>query len=405
MEDDNKNPATAKCEDTTVERPEKGNPTDLVLRLIGGLALHLALGLVLGLGMTGLTNQVALAEYNSMLAPTNFTPSSYIAPKYDAFDHDYYRVPQTSKENDLPPLADFNIYNKDPGLPRPSSGTTKTEFIFDANASTDPDDDSSTLEVRWDFENDGKLDSYFSRTKSIRHLYSKPGTYNVKLEVLDRGGNISSIVKTVTVVDNTSPIPFFIYAPASGTGGMIFRFDTRFSRSDQYLLTYLQYRFDWNGDSKWDTSFENKTSWNHRFETAGTRHVILEVKDPADQRATFARDLKISDNESPKAQFEIKTISNGSATTYEFDASKSDDLETKHNRLQFRWDFDYNGKDDIVTDSEFSFADLASHTYYLGGAKTIRLEVRDEDGAISFSSATVEVPWTSAIVNQLLKYL
>jgi uncharacterized protein (TIGR02145 family) len=89
------------------------------------------------------------------------------------------------------PIANFTI--------SPSSGTTSTSFTFDASGSTDSEDASSSLQVRWDWNNDGIWDTEFSSNKVIQHTYSVSGTYNVAMEVRDTKGLSNSLVKSVKV--------------------------------------------------------------------------------------------------------------------------------------------------------------------------------------------------------------
>jgi formylglycine-generating enzyme required for sulfatase activity len=81
----------------------------------------------------------------------------------------------------------------------PLSGTTETEFQFDASGSSDARDPVSALEVRWDWTNNGVWDSDFSTTKTAAHQYETVGTKTIKLEVRDTGGLADSMTATVTV--------------------------------------------------------------------------------------------------------------------------------------------------------------------------------------------------------------
>jgi len=81
----------------------------------------------------------------------------------------------TTKNVNVLPTASITI--------NPTSGTTATIFSFDASGYTDNEDAASTLEVRWDWENDGTYDTNFSTTKTAVHQYSTFGTFTVKLEV------------------------------------------------------------------------------------------------------------------------------------------------------------------------------------------------------------------------------
>lgn len=336
-----------------------------------------------------------LAEYNSMLAPTNFTPTTYIPPKYDAFDHDYYYAPKDlpEREPDVIPVANFNIYSDQRGLQNSNIGTIETIFTFDASASTDIETTSGLLEARWDFESDGTVDSYFSRTKAVRHQFKKAGTYLVQLQVLDLSGNISSTAKSVTVVENTAPVAYFSYKPVEGTEQSIFTFNTEKSRDDQYLSGYLVFRFDWDGDSQFDTKYEGRTIWSHRFNTAGTHHVVMEAKDPAGLTAQTYADITTTANTAPQASFTVRRIDTGSNAgyTFEVNAFGSTDQETATNHLKFRWDFNHGGPNDIIYDTSFSTSYRTTFRYEMPGTHTIKLEVMDEDGVIASTFAAIEV--------------
>jgi len=70
----------------------------------------------------------------------------------------------------------------------PTSGTTSTIFNFDASGSSDNEDATSALEIRWDWTNDGSYDTNWSTEKTISHQFSSSGTHTVKLEVKDSDG-------------------------------------------------------------------------------------------------------------------------------------------------------------------------------------------------------------------------
>jgi len=84
----------------------------------------------------------------------------------------------------------------------PSSGSTHTSFLFDASGSSDNEDPSSALEVRWDWEDNGTFDTNWSTTKTENHQYSAANTYQVRLQVQDSGGLIDSVTKQLDVTSN-----------------------------------------------------------------------------------------------------------------------------------------------------------------------------------------------------------
>lgn len=101
----------------------------------------------------------------------------------------------TGDEN-TPPIADFDIY--------PESGNTQTNFSFDASYCSDDEDETSVLQVRWDWENDGSWDTGFSTTKTATHNYPNNGDYSVKLEVKDSEGLTDQSYKSLSVTEGGS---------------------------------------------------------------------------------------------------------------------------------------------------------------------------------------------------------
>ena len=96
----------------------------------------------------------------------------------------------TSSPNTAP-TASFTI--------NPTTGTTTTFFTFDASGSTDNEDATSALQVRWDWENDGVWDTDYRSEKTITHYYLQSGTYTVNLEVKDSGALVNSSIGQLTV--------------------------------------------------------------------------------------------------------------------------------------------------------------------------------------------------------------
>jgi hypothetical protein len=191
-------------------------------------------------------------------------------------------------------------------------------------------------------------------------------------------------------------------APLLGTTESIFVFNTSDSDDSQFVKSVLDFRFDWNGDGVWDTPYNDKTTWRHRFGTfesaggsvgddvsvsrggAGVYNVIMEVKDPAGAVSTVSHSVTVINNTKPNAEFtyEVKENSYGDTTTYMyyFDASRSRDAE-EFQSLQYRWDFNYTGVDDISYDTSWSIGAKYSGTFKFAGDRIVRLQVKDDDGA------------------------
>lgn len=289
----------------------------------------------------------------------------------------------------LPPTPVLRIRNNT-GNKDQLAGTTATTFTFDGNGSYDAETSSSDLEVRYDFENDGKVDTYFSRTKIAKHIYETPGWKTIKMEVLDLEGNVSETYEKVYVVENTKPEAHFTISPEVGTPGTKFSLNTSLSSDDQYASRLLYYRFDYDGDGTYDTKYKSKTTWDYQFKEPGLKKVTLEVRDPEGATSTYSQLVLIKENSKPKADFKVKQIKQGDDfVRYELDASDSFDLDDE--KLSYRWDFDYNGKNDIQWNTTWFRYNKTYTTFYRSGEYIIRLLVSDKDGSTDEAFATLIV--------------
>lgn len=328
---------------------------------------------------------------SSDLAPSVHTPDSYVQPQYDPFnnkfrpDQDFQeKVEEEYTDVNTPPNADFTV-RSERGLADRNSGTTGVVFEFRASPSRDKESASSEMRFRWDFESDGEWDTYFSRSKTTEHTFEQSGVYAVTLQVLDGGGLLDEETKDVTVVENTEPFAYFEFKPFTGTNKQVFTFRTSESNDSQYEDAFLEYRFDWNGDGHFDTPFDTKDVWKHVFEEVGVHRVVMEVRDPEGASSFAETTLEVFENQAPTASFVVDVVSQQVSidtvrNKYHFDASSSFDPEGR--KLQYRWDFNYTGENDINFTTGWTTSSQYSGFYDFPGSKTVRLQVRDQDGAI-----------------------
>lgn len=83
-------------------------------------------------------------------------------------------------------------------------GNLTTNFYFDADACKDGEDLIDQLKVRWDFQCDGIWDTEFVKEKTATHKYSTPGTFRIKVQVLDTGGLTDTTSLSVNVSGGTN---------------------------------------------------------------------------------------------------------------------------------------------------------------------------------------------------------
>ncbi len=90
-----------------------------------------------------------------------------------------------------PPTAVFEV--------SPPFATPGSTFSFSALASTDPDDATVDLEVRWDWDNDGEWDTDWSTQKVVQHVFEEAGAQSVVMQVKDPLDLNDTVVHTVNV--------------------------------------------------------------------------------------------------------------------------------------------------------------------------------------------------------------
>lgn len=89
-----------------------------------------------------------------------------------------------------PPVASFTVVTPDP--------TVGTPVRFDATVAAESD--GAGLSYEWDFDGDGQLEG-IATSPRVTHVYTSPGTFDVRLTVADAEGRANTTVRTVEVLD------------------------------------------------------------------------------------------------------------------------------------------------------------------------------------------------------------
>lgn len=198
-------------------------------------------------------------------------------------------VQVTETTGNFPPDACFTV--------SPTSGTTSTTFYVDAGCSTDTETSKSSLQVRWDWTNDGNYDTSWSTDKTTSHSYSSTGVKTIRLQVKDGGGSTDTYTKTVSVTKpNAAPHACFSTSPSSGSTITTFQFDAGCSSDPETSKSSLQARWDWTNDGSYDTSWTTSKTSYHTYSSDGTKSVKLQVKDGGGLTDTYVRSLSVSED-------------------------------------------------------------------------------------------------------------
>ena len=186
--------------------------------------------------------------------------------------------------------------------------------------------------------------------------------------------------------ENAAPVASFVVATETVAANVAILVDASGSTDDQDLAA-LEVRWDWEDDGTWDTGFSTEKTAGHAYTTSGTKRIRLEVRDAGGLTASVTRGIEVTENDPPTAAFEVNPSMGDLNTVFELDASGSSDAQDDASALEARWDFDGDG----AWDTEFQASLMAAHDYEVPGSYSIRLEVRDQEGATATSSRQVVV--------------
>lgn len=238
-------------------------------------------------------------------------------------------------------------------------GTVPFEVAFDPSNSQI----KNAVEWRWDFENDGIVDSY---DRVARYIFRKPGVYPVKLVVLDAADKQYSTQHQV-IVGRAGTQAKITAQPASGVVPMTVEFDGSASTTDKgEIVNYF-----WQFPGKDPISYGAQISYE--FTSVGNFPVRLRVLTSEGEmdESTFM----ISVRAQPlQARFEV-LYEEDDPLTVSFDPTSSSGTFT-----QYVWDFG-----DGETSREFK----PTHTYRFPGEYTVQLKITDNKGVVSTTRETV----------------
>jgi len=174
-------------------------------------------------------------------------------------------------------LCKVNIYEKESPLGgntaptasftvSPSTGTLETNFEFDASSCSDEEDETSNLQVRWDFDGNGSWDTSWKTDKTENYQYSSAGNKAAKLEVKDSEGLTDVFEKNIAVLtnDNTPPTKPALKSPADNGTDIEYHPTTfKWNRSTDadgddliYVVKYSTNQTDWTemDPTVWDVN-------------------------------------------------------------------------------------------------------------------------------------------------------
>ena len=178
-----------------------------------------------------------------------------------------------------PPIACFT---QSPANPTPGQTIT-----FDSSCSRDQDASGRITGRAWDTKNDGTYNDHIN-TVVITHTYPAPGTYTMKLAVVDNSDVVDTEIKTVTV--NAPPSASFSFTPEAPVVGDQVTLTSTAGDADGSIA---ETAWDLDGDSEFDDATGSSTTTS--FATPGPHAVGLRVTDNRGASTTATGTIEVGD--------------------------------------------------------------------------------------------------------------
>ena len=262
----------------------------------------------------------------------------------------------------------------------PTSGLAPLTVHF----TTDGEDPAGTIEVfRWDFDGDGRWDTYDTVARDYDHTYNHSGTYTAVLYVQSSTGATATANITITV-GNNPPTATADIRPSNGQVPLTAQFFGSGSDSDGHIVLY---EWDFDGDGTFDWSSTTNGNTSHTYTEIGTYHAVFRVTDNEGATATavaMTSVVSVGPEGSPTAQGSATPDTGPAPLTVQFSGTGTDPDGTI---VQYEWDFENDGVFDWSSNSNGS----TTHTYTTPGTYIAAFRVTDNDGKTGVDYVLIDV--------------
>jgi uncharacterized protein (TIGR02145 family) len=214
-------------------------------------------------------------NWQTYFSPVNFQLSTGEGVKkvFAKFKNDFEIESNSVKDSitlDITPSVPILIVTPDSGI------TNETNFQFDPTGSYDNLSPIESLQVRFDWENDGNWDVGWQHLSITNNIYLIGGGDKfVKMQIQDGAGWMADTTEQIFV--NTRPEASFT-AIQDVTNDSLFHFDASASY-DYEDGTNLEYRWDFDGDGVWETGWLTQNIISYLYANDDDYMVKLAVRD------------------------------------------------------------------------------------------------------------------------------
>ena len=223
---------------------------------------------------------------------------------------------------------------------------------------------------RWDFGDGAEASG-----QQLAHVYSRAGTYLVRLTVTDAFERSADATGTVIVAPGIPPDASFTASPTPAVAGEEVFFDASLSSAaaGRRLVSHA-----WNFG---DGSTGSGVTTSHVYRSANTYTVVLNVTDDAGSVGSASATVDIVDG-APVAVVRFSPPSPAPGQVVVFSAEESRAVGGRR-IVQYRWDFGDG--------SESAGGPTTSHAYATPGEFVVRLAVTDSGNRTGWATVRVVV--------------
>lgn len=242
---------------------------------------------------------------------------------------------------------------------------------------TDPSGNISQATFRWEF-GDGQSKET-TGPSSVKHTYTRGGTFSVKLTVTNTGGLSASKTKEIEVIGK-QPTVNFTFTPAEPTTGETVTFTATITDPATPPLSPYTYKWDFgDGNTVTQQSSLTQQTVTHAYTAAGTFTVTLEVTNSRGETGKAQKQITVS---TPVARPPTVTSLTASTTTpavgqnVTFTATATTGADTPI--TGWKWDFGDGTPVQETADTATTMS--VTHAFQNVGTYTVRVWARNSAG-------------------------
>lgn len=243
----------------------------------------------------------------------------------------------------------------------------KAPFTVTLDAKGSTDSDNNIVDYKWDFDGDGKFDSFGN---SVSHTFTKDGNFNVALSVVDADKNVGT-ANLIIKVEPQGIVPVIKADIVEGNIPLAVTFDA--SASSYANGQISGYKWDFGDGTPVKTGAANIT---HKYTAIGTFTAAVTILGA--DNTTAAKSITINVREIPLSACFVSVVEKGPAPlNTSFDPGCTTGTATSYS-----WNFGDGGTSTAVK---------PIHNFEKAGTYKVTLEVSDANNTISKSDLTINV--------------